>query len=62
MFFLHRDYTTLFEPIVIDDDDEIEYFTEDKKQDLPPEEHLLVILIFCIKLICILVLNVITLC
>ncbi|XP_023199577.1 uncharacterized protein LOC111610312 isoform X1 [Xiphophorus maculatus] len=36
----YRDYTTLFEPIVIDDDDEIEYFTEDKKQDLPPEEHL----------------------
>ncbi|XP_027890791.1 uncharacterized protein LOC114155201 [Xiphophorus couchianus] len=36
----YRDYTTLFESIVIDDDDEIEYFTEDKKQDLPPEEHL----------------------
>ncbi|XP_043985760.1 uncharacterized protein LOC122838837 isoform X2 [Gambusia affinis] len=37
--YCYRDYTTLFKPIVIDDDDEIEYFTEDKKQDLTPEEH-----------------------
>ncbi|KAM4532095.1 uncharacterized protein V3H82_025949 isoform 1-T1 [Fundulus diaphanus] len=35
----YRDYTNLFEPIVIDDDDEIEDLAEDKKQDLPPEEH-----------------------
>ncbi|XP_024864663.1 uncharacterized protein LOC108243755 [Kryptolebias marmoratus] len=34
----YRDYTNLFEPVV-DDDDEIEEFTADKKQDLPSDEH-----------------------
>ncbi|XP_007545094.2 G2/M phase-specific E3 ubiquitin-protein ligase-like [Poecilia formosa] len=35
----YRDYTDLFEPIIIEDDDEIEHFTEDKNHDLPPAEY-----------------------
>lgn len=60
MFLLHRDYTNLFEPIVIEDDDEIENCTEVKKHDLPPEEYVLVNFIFCLKFTITLALHIIT--
>ncbi|KAL6455293.1 hypothetical protein MHYP_G00360890 [Metynnis hypsauchen] len=34
----YRNYTNLFEPIVIDDEDDVEDLTRDKEKDLPTEE------------------------
>ncbi|KAL6456260.1 hypothetical protein MHYP_G00348030 [Metynnis hypsauchen] len=39
----YRNYTNLFEPIVIDDEDDVEDLTRDKEKDLPTEEPVLVI-------------------
>ncbi|MED6234021.1 hypothetical protein ATANTOWER_020689, partial [Ataeniobius toweri] len=37
-FSVCRIYTNLFEPIVIDDEDDVEELTRDKEKDLPTEE------------------------
>lgn len=43
LFSLCRTYTDLFEPIVIDDEEDVEDLSHNKKNDLPPEEPALVI-------------------
>lgn len=46
MFSLCRTYTNLFEPDVIDNKDGVEDLTNNKKEDLPQEDPVLVILAF----------------